>query len=900
MTPPLPSPHAVNSVNPLEHDIKPTHRPRIHKRSATGFVPVEGSADLNLVFPGDAKTWQTAVKEIDGMLATDVTTISNNIVRHVATTLSRAPFNVDELALYQAVALSTRDRLLKKWNDTQIYHTQKKPKRVYYFSLEFLMGKSLDNALLNLSVKDQYHQSIKSLGFQMEDILDSERDAGLGNGGLGRLAACYIDSLSTLNVPGWGYGLRYQYGIFKQLIDSKGAQYEVPDPWLDGGNPWEIVRLDNAVEVKLFGQATRGLDGKGPGSWTGGLEVLAVPYDLPIPGYGTNNTNNIRLWASRPKKAFDFATFNRGDYDASVHEAEQAENITRVLYPNDSNDAGKELRLKQQYFWVSASLMDIIRRFKKLGVAWVEFSDYVAIQLNDTHPTMAIVELMRVLVDEEGCQWDSAWSIVRKTFGYTNHTVMPEALEKWSVPLMSHLLPRHMQIIFDINFFWLKEVEAKFPGDLAKLARMSLIEEGYPQQVRMAYLAVIGSHKVNGVAELHSGLVKEMFHDFVDMLGVDHFTNVTNGITARRWLLQCNPSLAHLITTTLKSDKWLTDLYQLEGIAKYADDPAFQKQFNAVKVANKDRLATYIEKTLGIAINRNALFDIMCKRIHEYKRQLCDLNCRRGCWRLVDVRLTLSSPQLGTIYRYLQLKKMSPAERKKVVPRVSIFAGKAAPGYYIAKLTILLINAVSKKISQDKEIGDALQVCFIPDYSVGLAEIIIPASDISEHISTAGTEASGTSNMKFCLNGGLLLGTADGANIEIAEEAGEENVFFFGHLTPEVPGLRRAHHFNESQYPPELNEAVDCIRKGEFGDPSVFEPLLSTLFEGKDHYLVSDDFQSYLAAHKMIDEAYVDRPAWIKKTIHTVSKMGKFSSDRAVNEYCEQIWNVEGVKVPTK
>ncbi|KAM0745731.1 glycosyltransferase family 35 protein [Meredithblackwellia eburnea MCA 4105] len=879
MAPPPPSPRAINQVNTFEHDVKAIVRPRVHKRSATGFVP-EGAVDLNEVFPGDAATWKTAVKDVNDDLKEDSTTIANSIVKHVATTLARAPFNVDDLSTYQATALSVRDRLIARWNDTQTFHTQKKPKRIYYFSLEFLMGKSLDNALLNLSVKDQYQESIKQLGFQMEDILDAERDAGLGNGGLGRLAACYMDSLSTLNIPAWGYGLRYQYGIFKQLLDSSGAQLEVPDPWLDHSNPWEIARLDTAVEVKFYGEATRGVDGKGAGSWTGGLEVLAVPYDLPIPGFKTQNTNNIRLWASKPKKAFDLARFNAGDYDSSVREAEQAENITRVLYPNDNTDAGKALRLKQQYFWVSASLMDIIRRFKKLGVAWSEFSDFVAIQLNDTHPTMAIVELMRVLVDEEAQPWDDAWAITQKTFGYTNHTVMPEALEKWSVPLISSLLPRHMQIIFDINLFWLQAVEKKFPGDRAKLARMSLIEEGYPQQVRMAYLAVIGSHKVNGVAELHSGLVKEMMHDFVDYFGPDHFTNVTNGITARRWLLQCNPALAALITSRLGNDEWLTDLYKIKGIEAFADEAKFQKAVYDIKQQNKDRLASYIEKTLGIPINRNALFDVMCKRIHEYKRQFLNI--------------------LGTVYRYLQLKKLSPAERAKVVPRVSIFAGKAAPGYYIAKLIIRLINAVSKTIQADKEVGDALQVVFIPDYSVGLAEIIIPASDISEHISTAGTEASGTSNMKFCLNGGLLLGTADGANIEIAEEVGEPNIFFFGNLTPDVPKLRRAHHFGESQYPPELIEAIDAIRSGQFGEAGVFEPLLSTLFEGKDFYLVSDDFTSYLEAQRMIDVAYVDRAGWAKKTIHTIGNMGKFASDRSVAEYCDSIWSVEPLKVPAR
>ncbi|KAM0788793.1 hypothetical protein ACM66B_002882 [Microbotryomycetes sp. NB124-2] len=868
---------ATHQVNPSEAQSTTRTRPRVHKRSATGFIP-EGNKPLNEIFPGDKDTWKQAIKHVRDDLKAGKSldfVVANHIVHHVVTTLARAPYNLDDLATFQAVAFSIREHLIQIWNNTQTEHTAIKPKRVYYLSLEFLMGRALDNSLLNLGVKPAYSEAVSKLGFKMEDLLEEERDAGLGNGGLGRLAACYMDSLSTLNMPGWGYGLRYNYGIFRQLCDSSGQQVEVPDPWLDHANAFELPRLDNAVEVKLYGEAVRYEDGRG--RWTGGFDVLAVPYDMPIPGYRTDNANNIRLWSSRAKQSFNLAAFNAGDYDAAVAEASSAENICRVLYPNDNFMSGKELRLKQQYFWVASSLSDILRRFKKLGKPYEELSDYVAIQLNDTHPTMAIVELMRVLVDEENVPWNSAWSIVQKTFGYTNHTVLPEALEKWPVPLIAHLLPRHMQIIYDINLFFLQEVEKRFPNDRARITRMSLIEEGQQQQVRMAYLAIIGSHKVNGVAELHSGLVKEMFADFVDFFGPDHFTNVTNGITPRRWLLQCNPGLANLITKTLGNDDWLLDLYKLKGLEKYAKDASFQKQWDAVKASNKDRLATYIESTLGIQVNRSALFDVMCKRIHEYKRQFMNI--------------------LGVVFRYLELKKMSPADRKKVVPRVSIFAGKAAPGYYIAKLVIRLINSVSKVISADAEIRDQLTVCFLPDYSVSLAEIIIPASDISEHISTAGTEASGTSNMKFTLNGGLLLGTADGANIEIAEEVGDENVFFFGNLTPDVPKLRRAHHFGESQYPAELMQTVDAIRSGMFGDASVFEPLLSTLFEGKDYYLVSDDFGSYLAAQRMCDEAYVDRASWIEKTINTTARMGKFSSDRAVQQYCEEIWSIEPHKV---
>ncbi|BGO98700.1 Non-essential glycogen phosphorylase [Rhodotorula toruloides] len=871
------TPKATHEANPFEKLANP-RRVRAHKRSATGFIP-EGPKKLSEIFPGDAKAWKTAIAKNAESLKTDVDSINAQIVHHVETTLARAAFNVDEMAMYQAAALSVRDRLIHNWDVTQTFHTQARTKRVYYFSLEYLLGRGYDNALLNLGVRQPYNEGLKGLGFNMEDVIDVERDMGLGNGGLGRLAACYLDSTSTLDIPCWGYTLRYSQGIFKQIIDSSGNQVEVPDPWLENQNPWEIPRLDNAVEIKFHGEATPGEGGKGPGTWTGGLDVLAVPYDIPVPGYKTQTTNNIRAWSARGKVSFDLAKFNAGDYDAAVREAEEAETITRVLYPNENFDKGKALRLKQQYFWVAASLHDICRRFRKLRVPWSEFPDYNAIQLNDTHPTLAIPELMRILVDEEGQPWDEAWEIVRRTFSYTNHTVLSEALEKWSVPLVEWLLPRHLQIIYEINLDMLKDVEKRWPNDRARLARMSLIEEGYPKMVRMANLAVVGSHRVNGVAALHSHLVQQdLFPDFVEYLGRDHFGNVTNGVTARRWLLQCNPSLAKLITDTLGSDEWVVNLDKLEGLTKYAKDKAFQKKWAACKQANRERLCDYIEATLGLTVNRHALIDVQVKRIHEYKRQFMNI--------------------LGVIFRYLQLKKMSPADRKRLVPRLSVFAGKAAPGYYIAKLIIRLCNAVSKTINADKDIRESLSVAFLPDYSVSLAEIIIPASDISEHISTAGTEASGTSNMKFALNGGLLLGTLDGANIEIAEAVGDENVFFFGHVTPDVPKLRRAHHFGEVQYPAELLEVVDAIRSGMFGEAGVFEPLLGTLFEGKDHYLVSDDFLSYLQAQKMVDEAYVDQPSWVEKTINSTARMGRFASDRAVLQYAEEIWNIEPIKIP--
>jgi glycogen phosphorylase len=600
---------------------------------------------------------------------------------------------------------------------------------------------------------------LSELGFRIEDVINQEHDAALGNGGLGRLAACFLDSLATLNYPAWGYGLRYRYGIFKQEIID-GYQVEIPDYWLDF-NPWEFPRHDITVDIQFHGQSVQQEDEKGrvTYNWNGGEIVQAVAYDVPIPGYGTKTTNNLRLWSSKASSGeFDFQKFNAGEYESAVSDQQRAETISAVLYPNDNLDRGKELRLKQQYFWCAASLYDIVRRFKKTKRAWLDFPDQVAIQLNDTHPTLAIVELQRILVDVEGLEWDEAWRIVVATFGYTNHTVLPEALEKWSVPLMQHLLPRHLQIIYDINLFFLQFVEKNFPGDRDLLTRVSIIEESQPKTVRMAYLAIIGSHKVNGVAELHSDLIKTtIFKDFVKIYGPDKFTNMTNGITPRRWLHQANPRLSSLIASKLGGYEFLKDLTLLDGIERYVDDKDFCKEWAEIKTANKMRLAKHVKDTTGYIINPKALFDVQVKRIHEYKRQQLNI--------------------FGVIHRYLKIKSMTPEERKNLVPRVSIFGGKAAPGYWMAKTIIHLINKVGEVVNNDKEVGDLLKVIFVEDYNVSKAEIIIPASDISEHISTAGTEASGTSNMKFVLNGGLIIGTCDGANVSHIETW--LNVLFF-------------------------------------------------------------------------------------------------------------------------
>lgn len=592
-------------------------------------------------------------------------------------------------------------------------------------------------------------EGLQDLGFRIEDVIGQEHDAALGNGGLGRLAACFLDSLATLNYPAWGYGLRYRYGIFKQEIVN-GYQMEVPDYWLDN-NPWEFPRHDITVDIQFYGHVKKTQDenGKLVASWVEGEVVQAVAYDVPIPGYGTKTTNNLRLWSSKASSGeFDFQKFNAGDYESAVADQQTAETISAVLYPNDNLERGKELRLKQQYFWCAASLYDIVRRFKKTKRAWSEFPDQVAIQLNDTHPTLAIVEMQRILIDIEGLEWDEAWTIVTKTFGYTNHTVLPEALEKWSVPLMQNLLPRHLQIIYDINLYFLQSVEKQFPNDREILSRVSIIEESHPKMVRMAYIAIIGSHKVNGVAELHSDLLKStLFKDFVDIYGVDRFTNVTNGVTPRRWLHQANPALSSLIAEKLGGHEFLTDLTLLDKLEAFVDDKDFRRQWAHIKSDNKLRLAKLIKDTTGYKVNPESLFDIQVKRIHEYKRQQLNI--------------------FGVIHRYLKIKGMSAQERKKVVPRVSVFGGKAAPGYWMAKTIIHLINKVAAVVNNDSDVGDLLKVIFIEDYNVSKAEIICPASDISEHISTAGTEGSGTSNMKFVLNGGLIIGTCDGANVNI-------------------------------------------------------------------------------------------------------------------------------------
>lgn len=876
------------------------------KRTNTGFTPNEIVA-IDAAIPDKAKAvWRKFLKLVTEEPRAAVKDEKNAVlaqaefeklfVGHVEFSLARSMYNCDNLAAYQALSALIRDRLLVDWAKTQQRQTVHDGKRVYYLSLEFLMGRAMDNALINLKSRGNVLEALGVLGFNLEDVLQEEPDAGLGNGGLGRLAACFVDLLSLKNYSGWGYGLNYQYGIFKQKIVD-GYQVEIPDYWLKYTNPWEIDRHEIQIPVDFYGLVDETYDpktGELRKLWTGGERVLAVAADFPVPGFNTTNTNNLRLWNAKPTHEFDFSKFNAGDYSNSVAAQQRAESITAVLYPNDNFYLGKELRLKQQYFWVAASLHDIVRRFKKAHRAdWLRFADKVAIQLNDTHPTLAVVELQRILVDLEHLPWDKAWDIVTSTFAYTNHTVMQEALEKWPVQLVLNLLPRHMEIIYDINYFFLKKVEHMFPGDRDILARVLVIEEGDPKSVRMAYLAIVGSHKVNGVAELHLELIKTtIFKDFVRVFGPDRFTNVTNGITPRRWLKQANPDLAALIAEVLEDPDYtyLTNLGKLKKLEQFANDEAFLKRWDAIKRTNKRRLAQLVKSETGVELDPLVMFDVQVKRIHEYKRQQMNI--------------------FAVIWRYLHIKELQDKgasveeiKLKHYISKASIIGGKAAPGYYMAKTIIHLINEVGNVVNNDDTIDNLLKVVFVPDYNVSKAEVICPGSDLSNHISTAGTEALGTSNMKFALNGGLIIGTVDGANVEITREIGEENIFLFGCLAELVEEIRHRHTYEGVKVSPRLQRVFDAIELGQFGDPNEYRPLIESVTKHGDYYLVTDDFDLFLDRQDELEKVYGHRGGdsddpdhlnrWVKKSVYSVANMGFFSSDRCIDEYAENIWNVE-------
>ncbi|GEQ66769.1 hypothetical protein JCM33374_g432 [Metschnikowia sp. JCM 33374] len=876
-------------------------QPRL-KRTNTGFTPNQIIAYDAQISEAAKVIWRkySSLRPLGSTKAGKSAEITQDrfeksFIKHVEFTLARNMYNCDALGAYQAASQTIRDSVLLDWADTQQNQTIHGGKRVYYLSLEFLMGRAMDNALINSSARTVVDRTLNNLGFNLEDVLHQEPDAGLGNGGLGRLAACFVDSLSSKNYNAWGYGLNYQYGIFKQKIID-GYQVETPDYWLKYSNPWEINRTEIQIPVDFYGSVEEVQEGNGPTRkiWNGGERVLAVAADFPIPGFNTSNTNNLRLWNAKPTNEFDFNKFNSGDYQSSVASQQRAESITAVLYPNDNFFHGKELRLKQQYFWVAASLHDIVRRYKKQHKNnWSKFTDKIAIQLNDTHPTLAIVELQRILVDLEGLSWNQAWEIVVRTFAYTNHTVMNEALEKWPVQLVGTLLPRHLQIIYDINYYFLKQVEAKFPADVDLLRRVSIIQEDDAKSVRMAYLAIIGSHKVNGVAELHSELIKTtIFRDFVKIFGPDKFTNVTNGITPRRWLKQANPELASLIANALNDPEYeyLTNLGKLKELEKFVEDEDFLTKWDRIKYKNKQRLAGLIKSDTGIVVDPSVMFDIQVKRIHEYKRQQLNI--------------------FVIIYRYLRIKELlaqgssiEDIKLKHYIAKVSIFGGKAAPGYYMAKTIIHLINMVSAVVNNDGDIGNLLKVVFIPDYNVSKAEMICPGSDLSNHISTAGTEASGTSNMKFALNGGLIIGTVDGANVEIAREITEDNIFLFGNLAESVEDIRHNHLYHGVVVPQTLQKVFDAIESGMFGSPEEYKPLLESITKHGDYYLVTDDFDLMLECSKRLEKVYghhggdSSHPdhlhSWVKKSVLSVANMGFFSSDRCIDEYAENIWDVE-------
>ncbi|HIO62161.1 MAG TPA: glycogen/starch/alpha-glucan phosphorylase, partial [Deltaproteobacteria bacterium] len=699
-----------------------------------------------------------------------------SIANHIEFSQCKNRYTAEDFDIYRSFALSIRDRLVEFWNDTQQTYQKKQCKQVYYFSLEYLIGRSLKNNLLNLGIMNAGGDAIRKIGYDLEELQELEHDAGLGNGGLGRLAACFLESMATLQLPAHGYGIRYEFGIFKQQFEN-GAQVEAPDNWLEEGYPWEIPRMEIVYPVHFFGHLKDKINEKGESKrlWVETEEVMAMAYDVPIAGFGNHTVNNLRLWSAKPSKSFDFQLFNSGDYIQAVEETQRSGMISKVLYPNDQGFSGKELRLKQQYFFVAASLQDIIQSFKKHSETFESFPEHVAIQLNDTHPSIAIPELMRILIDEEDLGWDEAWDITTRVFAYTNHTVLPEALESWSVDLMGRLLPRHLEIIYEINDIFLEDVKKQFPDDADLLRRISFIEENDHKQIRMPYLSIVGSHTINGVAVLHTELLKTtVFKDFYKLFP-ERFQNKTNGITPRLWLRNANPELSELITEKI-GDGWITELQQLRKLEPFADDPEFQDSWRTVKRLKKEQLAKWLKQTSGVVIDPVSLFDVQIKRIHEYKRQLLNI--------------------LHVVFLY---NKMLEHPEFPFVPRTILLGGKAAPGYYMAKLIINLANDVAHLVNNDPAMKDRLKVVFVPNYNVSVAEKLIPATDISQHISTAGTEASGTGNMKFILNGALILGTMDGANIEIAEEVGAENFFTFGLSSDEINSLA------ESGYNPRVS-----------------------------------------------------------------------------------------------
>jgi len=776
---------------------------------------------------------------------------------------------------YNAIVKTLRNFLIKGWIRTRktYFAPPNYEKTVSYLSMEYLTGKKLSNTLIALNVYDEFNEAMASLGIDLQDIFEQEPDAGLGNGGLGRLAACFMDSLSTLEYPAFGYGIRYDYGIFAQKIVN-GNQEEVPDNWLRDGNPWEIPRSEIRYLIPFYGdiRVVVDHDGKTKYEWVPGDTVVAMAYDNLIPGFHNRTVNTLRLWSAMSTSEMDLEDFHQGDYVGAVEGKVLSENISKVLYPNDMVSKGRELRLKQEFFFTSASLQDIIRRYKSHFDNFDNFAEKNQIQLNDTHPAIAIAELMRLFLDQEGLDWNKAWGIVQETFGYTNHTIMPEALETWSVERFRNLLPRHLQIIYEINRRFLFQCSSMFPDDKGKMERVSIIKN---DRILMANLAIVASHKINGVAKIHSEILKNrLFKDFYEIFP-EKFGNKTNGITQRRWLYLCNPGLSNLISDTIGSG-WATDLYQLKGLENYTEDVEFQEKWKAIKRKNKERLAKYVKREMNFDLNVDSIIDCQVKRIHEYKRQLLNI--------------------MHVIHLYSKLKANPSMD---FVPRTFIFGGKTAPAYYMAKLIIKLINNVSQVVNNDPDTKNRLNVLFIPNYSVTLAELIIPAADVSEQVSTAGMEASGTGNMKFSLNGALTVGTLDGANIEIKEEVGDDNIFIFGLKEEEIAELKSS--YNPMMYyenNPDLIRVIDLILEGPFtNDYSLFKPIVNSLLYEGDRFFVLADFNAYVECQEKVSELYKDQFEWTRKSIINTANMGKFSSDRTIEEYVQDIWKLKKIHV---
>ena len=817
--------------------------------------------------------------ELDKSTRTAMTidAIRESIAEHLFLTQGRTPELATKNDLYMAVAFAIRDRLLYRWFHSLQTIRRKGIRAVAYLSAEFLIGPQLEKNLINLGIYDQVKEAFESAGFDLTALIEFEQEPGLGNGGLGRLAACFLDSLATMEVPAIGYGIRYEFGIFDQEI-SNGWQVEVTDKWLRLGNPWEIARPEIAYDVKLGGHTESYLDDRGNYRvrWIPAQVVKGHAFDTPILGYKVNMCDTLRLWKAEAVESFDFRAFNLGDYYDAVHEKVFSENITKVLYPNDEPPQGKQLRLEQQYFLVSCSLQDMLRIYLLEEGSLDRFHEGFAIQLNDTHPSLAVAELMRLLIDEHEMSWDKAWRITTNALAYTNHTLLPEALEKWSLPIFGNLLPRHLEIIFEINQRFLDQVRAKYPDDPGKVTRLSLIDETGAKYVRMAHLACVGSHSINGVAKLHTELLKEtVLRDFYEM-SPEKFNNKTNGVTPRRFMALSNPGLARLLTRKIGAT-WIANLKDLKQIEPLADEPDFRREWKQIKYNNKCDLGRIIERVTGVVVNPESLFDIQVKRLHEYKRQ--HLNA------------------LHIITLYNRIKKNPNSD---ITPRTFIFGGKAAPGYFMAKLIIKLINSVADVVNSDPEVAGRLKVVFFPDFNVKNAQKIYPAADLSEQISTAGKEASGTGNMKFAMNGALTIGTLDGANVEIREEVGAENFFLFGLASDEVSDLK-AKGYNPADYyeaNADLRESMDLISSGAFsgGDRELFKPLVnSILFH--DEYMLLVDYRSYIDCQDQVGRAFREEERWTRMSILNVARMGKFSSDRSIKEYCEDIWKVAQVKI---